>query len=67
MTSHKATIYKGEDGDWHWRVQAHNGEIVSEGEGYEERAGAVTGLGTAHPEFAGEDFTDVESATVTVE
>jgi len=67
MTEHRATIYEGEDGLWHWRVQAANNEIISEGEGYDERAGAVKGLGGAHPEFAGEDMSDVDSVTVTVE
>lgn len=66
MTQHHATIYRDDAGEYRWRVRAGNHEIISEGEGYEERAGAVRGLSTAHPEFAGEDLSDTDTVTVDV-
>jgi len=66
MTHHRATVYQGDDEQWYWRVQAANNEIVSEGEGYTERAHAIAGLRSAHPEFAEADLS-VGQATVDVE
>jgi hypothetical protein len=57
MTQHHATIYRDDAGEYRWNVRAAN---------YEERAGAVRGLSTAHPEFAGEDLSDTDSVTVDV-
>lgn len=64
--NHTATIFQGEDGDWHWHVKAANNEIISEGEGYTRRHNAVHGLVTAHPEFAGMDLANNESATISL-
>ena len=63
-TKRTATIYRDTAGEWRWRVQAGNNEIISEGEGYEQRGGAIEGLGGAHAEFSGGDFSDVDHVTV---
>lgn len=34
----KATVFKGEDGDWYWHLQDGNGKIVADGsEGYHNK------------------------------
>lgn len=37
-------IYRDGVGQWRWRVQAGNREVVSSGEGYTRRADAVRGF-----------------------
>lgn len=32
---------KGKDGLWYWHLRARNGEIISEGEGYKTKRGAL--------------------------
>jgi uncharacterized protein YegP (UPF0339 family) len=45
MTTHpNVEFYKGDDGDWRWRVQAANGEIVATGEGFTRRRDAKRGF-----------------------
>ncbi|MFA4941886.1 MAG: DUF1508 domain-containing protein [Patescibacteria group bacterium] len=36
----KFQIYKGNDNNYHWRLKAVNGEIVSWSEGYNSKQGA---------------------------
>ena len=36
------TVFQGEDGEWRWRRQAQNGQIISvSGEGYKTRQYAI--------------------------
>jgi uncharacterized protein YegP (UPF0339 family) len=36
-------IYRDPAGDWRWRLQARNGEVLASGEGYKTQAGAQRG------------------------
>lgn len=38
----KFELYKDGQGFWRWRLKAANGEIIASGEGYRNRADAVT-------------------------
>lgn len=42
-----AKVFRGDDGQWYFRVQAANGQIVSQSEGYASRSNAERGLKTA--------------------
>lgn len=42
-----AEVYKGDDGQWYWRLQDSNGRIVSQGEGYTRKRDAKRGMGNA--------------------
>lgn len=45
MTTHaNVEYYESDDGDYRWRVQAANGEIVASGEGYTRRSDAKRGF-----------------------
>jgi uncharacterized protein YegP (UPF0339 family) len=47
VTSYIGEIYRGEDGDWRWRVRAANGRIVADSaEGYENRTDCAHMLAT---------------------
>jgi uncharacterized protein YegP (UPF0339 family) len=67
MTRRTARIYCDKAGEWRWRVQAANNEIISAGEGYGDRTGAVKGLRTAHLEFKEADFRETDEAIVEVD
>lgn len=41
-------VFRGDDNQWHWHRKASNGEVVSQGEGYETYDGAVTGAKRAN-------------------
>jgi uncharacterized protein YegP (UPF0339 family) len=34
-------VYRGEDGDWRWRLVGLNSEIVASGEGYASKSNAL--------------------------
>lgn len=38
----RVLVYLGEDGEWHWRVRARNGENVGSGEGHPGQGDALT-------------------------
>jgi uncharacterized protein YegP (UPF0339 family) len=41
----KFQIFKGNDGQWYWRLRATNGQIIAVGgEGYRHRDDAVKGI-----------------------
>lgn len=45
MTTHaNVEFYEGDDGDYRWRVQAANGEIIATGEGYTRKPDAKRGF-----------------------
>ena len=37
-------VFKGKDDQWYWHLQAANGEIVAQSEGYGSEAAAERGL-----------------------
>ena len=40
------TIYRSlSDGQWYWRLQARNHEVIAQGEGYARRGGAEHAVG----------------------
>ena len=39
--------FKGDDGQWYFHLQAANGEVVSQSEGYDSRDGAIEGIEAA--------------------
>ena len=45
---HRAEVYHSADG-WRFRIKASNGEIIAQGESYESKAGAITGVERVHP------------------
>lgn len=47
----KYEVYPDDKSEWRWRLIAGNGEIVSSGEGYKTRNGAVRGT-EAHTRIA---------------
>lgn len=44
MRAARYEVYKGETGDYRWRLKAANGETVASGEGYKRKAGALRGI-----------------------
>jgi uncharacterized protein YegP (UPF0339 family) len=44
MDNPKFVLFKGEDGQFYFHLQAVNGEIVSQSEGYTEKASAKNGI-----------------------
>jgi uncharacterized protein YegP (UPF0339 family) len=43
MADANVEIYEDDAGEWRWRLQADNGEIVAVGEGYSRKADAKRG------------------------
>ena len=37
-------VFRGEDGQWYWRLKAANGEIIAQSEGYQRRQSALEGI-----------------------
>jgi uncharacterized protein YegP (UPF0339 family) len=42
----KFVVFKGEDGQWYWKLQAGNGECVAISEGYTRKYSAKKGAAT---------------------
>lgn len=71
----KTTWYEGEDGQWYWRTQAANNEVVATGaEGYEHvddamsgwyvsQGGTVAVLGGQHSRYGGPDMLRLQQHT----
>lgn len=44
-------VFRDSAGEWRWRLQAPNNEIVAQSEGYEDESSAVIGVGDAVRNF----------------
>lgn len=44
-------VYPDDAGEWRWRLQAPNNEIVASGESYEDKSSAIIGVGDAVRNF----------------
>jgi uncharacterized protein YegP (UPF0339 family) len=55
-------VFKDEGGEWRWRLQAANGEIIAQSEGYTRREDAERGLTTAKEVSAEADLEPDDAA-----
>ena len=51
-------IFIGRDGQYHWRFQANNNEIVAQSEAYTTKAGAQNGVSVVKAQAAGASVVD---------
>lgn len=50
-------IHRSEgDQQWYWHRVAANNEVISDGEGYTEKSGAITGARRANPDLPDDSF-----------